>query len=66
MVSLKRTFNDAAFGHSGSDTFWLLIWIIFIIDETQRREERRRKRQRDTAQTLRPPKGPERDGSPPR
>ncbi|MFW6027474.1 MAG: hypothetical protein ACOC91_01570 [bacterium] len=53
MPSLKTSFDKAAFGHPGSDTFWLLIWIIILDDERQR-EERRRKRRR----APRPPSGP--------
>ena len=53
MNSLKTNFNSAAFGHPGSDTFWLLIWIIFILDDADRREERRR-RKRDAACRPRP------------
>jgi hypothetical protein len=60
MSLLKTTFSQAAFGHPGSDTFWLLIWALFILDEADRREERRRKRRREAAQPQRrpPPPGP--------
>jgi hypothetical protein len=58
MFSIKTTFNHAAFGHPGSDTFWLLIWILFIIDDRQRREqERRKKRERDAGLHLPKPPG---------
>ena len=59
MFSIKTTFNRAAFGHPRSDTFWLLIWILFIIDNEQRREEeRRKKRERDATGKPKPPTGP--------
>jgi len=61
MTSLRNTFGKAAFGTPGSDTFWLLIWAIFILDDTKRREqERRKKRERAAAlaSAPKPPAGP--------
>ena len=60
MASLKSAFGRAAFGSPGSDTFWLLIWIIFIIDDGKRRERKRRKKRERAAQPLhpKPPSGP--------
>jgi hypothetical protein len=50
MFSLKTDFNRTVFDYSDWDLFWLLVWIIFIINEGQRREQRRKKRRRYTAQ----------------
>jgi hypothetical protein len=61
MTLLRNTFAKAAFGTPGSDTFWLLIWAIFILDDTKRREqERRDKRERAAAlaSAPKPPAGP--------
>lgn len=61
MTLLRNTFAKAAFGTPGSDTFWLLIWAIFILDDAKRREqERRDKRERAAAlaSAPKPPAGP--------
>lgn len=60
MNSLKTTFSKAAFGTPGSDSFWLLIWILFITDNDRRRDhDRRKKRNRQTRLPRpKPPSGP--------
>jgi hypothetical protein len=59
MSLLTTTFSRAAFGHPGSDTFWLLIWALAICDDADRRKERRRRRKREAEQSQRkPPSGP--------
>ncbi len=51
MSLLKTTFSRAAFGHPGSDTFWLLIWMLAILADEDRREAERR-HERDAALKL--------------
>jgi succinate-acetate transporter protein len=58
MTSLRTTFGNAAFGTFGSDTFWLLIWIIFILDDARRDEKERRKKRERAAALARAPKPP--------
>lgn len=61
MTSLRTTFATAAFGTPGSSTFWLLIWMIFILDDARRdAEQRRKKRERAAAlaSAPKPPAGP--------
>jgi hypothetical protein len=54
MKSIKTTFAAAAFGSWASETFWLLIWAIFILDDARRREEERVKRRREPQPPPRP------------
>lgn len=60
MTALRTTFATAAFGTPCSDTFWLLIWAIFILDAKRDAEERRKKRERAAAPASapKPPAGP--------
>lgn len=61
MTALRTTFATAAFGTPCSDTFWLLIWVIFILDDARRdTQERRKKRERAAAPASapKPPAGP--------
>jgi hypothetical protein len=56
MFSIKTTFTKAAFGTPGSDTFWLLIWVIFILDDIRRDDEKRRKKRERAAALVSMPK----------
>lgn len=58
MFSIKTTFAKAAFGTPGSDTFWLLIWMIFILDDAKRDDEKRRKKRERAAAPVSKPKPP--------
>jgi hypothetical protein len=51
MNAIKTAFAGAAFGNPGSDTFWLLIWILLILAREERREAEHR-RERDAAPKL--------------
>ena len=58
MLSIKTTFTKAAFGTPRSDTFWLLIWVIFILDDIKRDDEKRRKKRERAAAIASMPKPP--------
>ena len=62
MKSIKLAFTVAAATNHGSGTFWLLIWVIAILDDSKRRAKQRRKCQRlaqpQGVPKVRPPAGP--------
>ena len=59
MESLKRTFTSAATGKTGFSIFWLLMFAIAIIDDSQAHEkEKRNKRERHAKAQCKPLAGP--------
>ena len=61
MVSIKSTFTAAASGRTGFSLFWLMVFAIAIIDDSERAEQKRReKRERFAKAATKPPFGPRR------
>jgi len=59
MKSIKHSFTRAATGNTGLSTFWLLVLILFLLDDADRREKKKRKkRERQAKLARKPPSGP--------
>ncbi len=62
MKSIKAAFSVAAATHFGSGSFWLLLFVIAILDDAERRDEQRRKCKRlakpQVVPVGKPPAGP--------
>jgi len=59
MKSIKLTFTRAATGETEFNTLWLLVVILFILDDADRREKKKRKkRERQAKLARKTPSGP--------
>lgn len=59
MFSIKSTFTAAASGRTGVSLFWLTVFAIAILDDSERAEQKRRdKRERFAKASAKPPFGP--------